>query len=101
MLRHAADLVVPRDTALEIAVLKGVAAHYVMQGEDRVTLLERQREVVVELVSLLLRGPDELMPALRADFEAAGTDAARLRVVVDQVASLTDSSALTWHARLR
>jgi dGTPase len=102
MLRHAADLVVPRATALEIAVLKGVAAHYVMQGDDRVTLLERQREVVVELVSLLrLRGPGELMPAFRADFEAAGSDAARLRVVVDQVASLTDASALTWHARLR
>jgi dGTPase len=101
MLRHAADLVVPRGTALEIAVLKGVAAHYVMQGDDRVTLLERQREVVVELVSLLLlRGPGELVPALRADFEAAGSDAARLRVVVDQVASLTDASALTWHARL-
>jgi dGTPase len=102
MLRHAADLVVPRATALEIAVLKGVAAHYVMQGDDRVTLLERQREVVVELVSVLrLRGPGELMPAFRADFEAAGSDAARLRVVVDQVASLTDASALTWHARLR
>ena len=40
------------------------------------------------------------MPAFRADFEAAGTDAARLRVVVDQVASLTDASALAWHARL-
>ena len=40
------------------------------------------------------------MPALRADFEAAGSDADRLPVVVDQVASLTDASATTWHARL-
>jgi dGTPase len=65
-------------------------------------VLVRQREVLTELVSLLrLRGPAELMPALRADFEAAPDDAARLRVVVDQVASLTDSSALAWHARLR
>jgi dGTPase len=99
--RYAADLVVPRETGLAIAALKGVAAHYVMRAEDRVAVLERQREVVTELVSLLrLRGPAELMPAFRADFEAADSDAARLRVVVDQVASLTDASALAWHARL-
>jgi dGTPase len=36
----------------------------------------------------------------RPDFESAGSAAARLRVVVDQVASLTDTSALAWHARL-
>jgi dGTPase len=101
LVRYAADLVVPRASVLAIAALKGVAAHYVMRAEDRVAVLERQREVVAGLVSLLLaRGPAELMPALRADFEAAGSDAARLRVVVDQVASLTDSSALDWYARL-
>jgi dGTPase len=94
--------VVPPGTALAIAALKGVAAHYVMRADDRVVELDRQREVVMELVSLLLAlGPDALMPALRADFEAADSDAARLRVVVDQVASLTDASAGAWHARLR
>ncbi len=35
--RYAADLVVPERTRLEIAVLKGVAAHYVMQAEDRMS----------------------------------------------------------------
>jgi len=102
LIRYAADLVVPRETGLAIAALKGVAAHYVMRAEDRVSVLVRQRELVAELVSLLLaRGPEQLMPALRSDFEAAGSDAARLRVVVDQVASLTDSSAVDWHTRLR
>jgi dGTPase len=73
-----------------------------MRADDRVVVLERQRQVVTELVSLLQQGdPAELMPALRADFEVADSDAARLRVVVDQVASLTDASALAWHARLR
>jgi dGTPase len=99
--RYAADLVVPSDTALAIGVLKGVAAHYVMRADDRVAILERQREVLTELVDLLQeRGPAALQPAHRADFEAADSDAARLRVVVDQVASLTDASALSWHARL-
>ena len=102
LVRYAADLVVPRETVLAVAALKGVAAHYVMRAEERVAVLEWQREVVTELVSMLrVRGPAALMPAMRADFEAADSDAARLRVVVDQVASLTDSSALAWRARLR
>ena len=101
LVRYAADVVVPRETELAVAALKGVAAHYVMRADDRVPVLEHQREVVAELVSLLrLRGPGMLMAAHRVDFEAADSDAARLRVIVDQVASLTDASALAWHARL-
>ncbi len=102
LVRYAADVVVPRETETAVAALKGVAAHYVMRADDRVAVLHRQREVVTELVSLLrLRGPGALMPVFRADFEAADSDAAALRVIVDQVASLTDASAVDWHARLR
>jgi dGTPase len=100
-IRYRADLVVPERTRLEIALLKGVAAHYVMQAQDRIDLMARQRELIAELVAALLdRGEDALDPALRADWQAASDDPARLRVVVDQVASLTDVSAVTWHARL-
>ncbi len=102
LVRYAADVVLPRETETAIAALKGVAAHYVMRAGDRVTVLAQQREVVTELVSLLWRrGPEALTPVYRADFEAAESDAARLRVVVDQVASLTDASAVAWHDRLR
>ncbi len=100
--RYDADLVVPRETGLAIAALKGIAAHYVMRAGDRVAILDRQRTVVADLVSRLAQaGPAELQPAFRADFLAAGSEAARLRVVVDQVASLTDASALAWHERAR
>ncbi|QNN53313.1 deoxyguanosinetriphosphate triphosphohydrolase [Nocardioides mesophilus] len=99
--RYAADLVVPEPTERAIAVLKGIAAHYVMRADERLPLLERQLTVVSDLVQrLLARGPAGLQPAYRLDFEAAADDAARLRVVVDQVASLTDASALAWHRRL-
>ncbi|MFD0788744.1 deoxyguanosinetriphosphate triphosphohydrolase, partial [Micromonospora azadirachtae] len=33
-------------------------------------------------------------------WRAAPDDDARLRVVIDQVASLTDPAAVAWHARL-
>jgi len=98
--RHAADLVLPEGTQLAIAVLKGIAAHYVMRADDRVALLERQREIVADLVTALAEAPDRLEPVFVADYAAAGDDAARLRVVIDQVASLTDSSAVEWHVRL-
>ncbi len=99
--RYAADLVVPRETGLAVGALKGVAAHYVMRADDRVALLVTQREVVADLVrALRASGPEMFQPTFRADLDEAGDDAARLRVVVDQVASLTDASALAWHARL-
>ncbi len=98
---YAADLVVPRETLVEIVALKGVAAHLVMRAEDHLGVLDDQRTVVAELVEAdLERAPASLMPQFRSDFLAASGDAARLRVVVDQVAHLTDASALDWHARL-
>ncbi len=63
LVRHDADLVVPRATAVEIAVLKGVAAHLVMRARDRVALMERQRTLLAELfVALADRGRDGLDP---------------------------------------
>jgi dGTPase len=99
--RYRADLVVPEQTVVEMAVLKGVAAHYVMQADDRVALMSRQRTLVSELVEALLgQAPATLDGAFADDWAAAPDDAARLRVVIDQVASLTDASAVTWHERL-
>jgi dGTPase len=99
--RHRADLVVPEETLHEIAVLKGVAAHYVMRAAERVADMERQRALVSELFEALLASGGAALDAThRADFDASPDDRARTRVVVDQVASLTDASAVSWHARL-
>ena len=40
----------------------------------------------------------DLVPGEAA--EAPNADAARRRVVIDQIASLTDTSAIAWHHRL-
>lgn len=99
--RYHADLVVPEDTWTEITVLKGIAAHYVMQSDERVALQARQRDLLAELVEALwAKAPDELDEMFLADWHAAADDAARFRVVVDQVASLTDASAASWHDRI-
>ena len=82
-------------------MLKAVANRWVMQRVGAESVYSGQRELVQELVSAIrLRAPQSLDPALRAAYDSAGDDAARLRVVIDQVASLTDRSVVAWHARL-
>jgi dGTPase len=99
--RYACDLVVPRQQRMECALLKGVTAYYVMRRDGADASQARERAVLTELAAALLAGaPAALDPLFRPRFESAGSDGARLRVVVDQVASLTDTSALAWHARL-
>jgi len=98
--RYAADLVVPDVTRAECAVLKAVAAHFVMYAEERVEVMAGQRAVVKDLVAAYRDAPEErLDPDLLVDWKAAKSDAAALRVVIDQVASLTDVRALTLHRR--
>jgi dGTPase len=98
--RYNANLVVPRPIRLENAVLKAVAARYVMETERALVLRAQQAALIQDLVSLLADRPDQLEPAFHAWWSAAPDDAARLRVVVDQIASLTDASARRLHRLL-
>jgi len=99
--RYDADLVVPRRQRLECALLKGVAAHYVMSREGAAQVQARERELIAELAEAIRAGaPETLDPALRPAYELASSGPQRLRVVVDQVASLTDTSATAWHRHL-
>jgi len=99
--RYAADLVVPREIRAQCALLKGMALRYVMRRPGAEARYERQRELLTQLVrGLLVRAPERLDPIFAPLWRAAAGDAARLRVVVDQVASLTDPAALEWHRRL-
>jgi dGTPase len=101
VLRYTADLVVPPEAAAEVALLKAVALRYVMSDPDRLRMQARQRELLKELGEALLAGaPGSLDPVRAGEWAAAGDDAARLRVVVDQVAVLTDAGAIAWHRRL-
>jgi dGTPase len=93
---------VPKQQRLECALLKGVTAYYVMSRSGVVAAQARERELIGELAEAILVGaPGTLDSVFRPEFDAAADAAARLRIVIDQVASLTDTSAIAWHQRLR
>jgi dGTPase len=99
--RYAASLIVPSETRSEIAVLKGIAAHFVMFTADRTEGLQAERDLLRGLAEHTLEGaPTTLAPQFAEDWAQASDDAARRRVVVDQVASLTDPSAVAGAAAL-
>ena len=100
--RYRASLVVPERVLAEIAVLKGIVAVFVMNHESRKGFYERQREQLSELADALLdRNGQNLDPYCTDAWQQASGDAEQRRVIVDQVASLTDQSALAWHSLLR
>ena len=99
--RYAAELVVPDEVRAEVAVMKAITVAFVMQREGAEAEYARQREIIAELVhALTLDEGRSLELWLQPTFEAATTDAERFRVIIDQVASLTDVSAVQWHRRL-
>ncbi|MCU7728737.1 deoxyguanosinetriphosphate triphosphohydrolase [Actinoplanes sp. KI2] len=98
--RYDADLIVPRTVRNQCALLKGMALRYVMRTRAAESWYEQQRTILVELVDALVRTPEGLDVVFRPLFEAAESDAAALRVVIDQVASLTDHAAVDWHRTL-
>jgi dGTPase len=98
--RFSANVVVPPEIGAEIAVLKGIVAAFVMTSTTRTPVYTQQRELLQQLADVLVARPEALDPAFAADHAEAADDAGRRRAVVDQVASLTDQSAIAWHERL-
>lgn len=96
--RYNASLEVPDQVAAEVAVLKSLALRYVMNDRARRTVQAGQREMLAELVSAVADGAPSTLDRLYGQaWEQASDDAGRLRVVVDQIAALTDDQAIAWH----
>lgn len=98
--RYRAHVVVPRVVDAEMAVLKGIIGAHVVSIEGRKALYREQRRLLKRLATAIWDAPEELDPLHAEDFAAADGYAAQRRVIVDQVASLTDQHAIAWHARL-
>lgn len=98
--RYRAGVIVPSKVRSEIAVLKGIVAASVMTHNSRQPLYERQRVILTELADALLERPERLDAISKQAWDQASSDAAKRRVIVDQVASLTDPTAIALHAEL-
>ncbi len=99
--RYSANLEIPRDQKIEVDFLKAVAGHYLINAAASQERYAKQQVVIHELVEMLFEAaPNELDPIFEDDWKMATTDSERLRVVVDQIASLTDPGAYALHAHL-
>lgn len=99
--RHDADLVIAHEQRCEVEVLKALSNVFVFQRQDADSVHTRQQEVILELVAALQdKAPEALDPIFQPVWDHASNDAARLRVIIDQVASLTDQSVTRWHRML-
>ena len=99
--RYNANLEVPRAQRVEVALLKSMAGHYVINADDSQIRYAGQQKLLTELVEAILEtAPNSLESFFLQDWQRAQNDQQRLRVVIDQVASLTDPGALSLHERL-
>ncbi len=99
--RYSANLVVPRAQRVEVALLKSMAGHYVINAADSQIRYGEQQKLLAELVEAILESaPASLESFFLQDWQQAQSDKQRLRVVIDQVSSLTDPGAVALHERL-
>jgi dGTPase len=100
--RYNANLVVPRAQRIEVAILKSIATYYVINAAASQERYADQQIIIKELVEMVLaQAPASLESFFLDDWNLATNHSERLRVVVDQVAALTDPGAYALHAKLQ
>lgn len=90
--RQHGNLIVPGLAQAEVTLLKSIAVLYVMDEPHHKQRQDRQRERIFRVHDYLhASGSGGLDPMYRAWFEDAADDRERHRVIIDQMASMTES----------
>jgi dGTPase len=101
LMRYSADLVIPREQQVEVDFLKAIAGHYLINAAASQERYAKQQVLIKELVEMLHKHADTNLDSIFAkDWAIATNDTERMRIVIDQIASLTDPGAYALHARL-
>ncbi|MEJ6608090.1 MAG: deoxyguanosinetriphosphate triphosphohydrolase [Candidatus Planktophila sp.] len=101
LMRYHADLIIPREQVVEVDFLKSVAGHYLINAAASQERYAKQQIVIRELVEMLhTHAATDLDSIFAKDWQVATNETERMRIVVDQIASLTDPGAYALHARL-
>lgn len=99
--RYAADIIVPDEVVAEIAIFKGIVSYFLMSAGTKQGFYENQRLILTELADALLASNGrELDPFSKLQWENAKGEVEKHRVIVDQIATLTDASAISMHEKL-
>ena len=92
--RYNANLVVPEKTKATIAILKSIVNLYVMQREGAKEKYAKEQEIIFKIYEGLINKPQRLLPQFRDNLKSAQNSTEENRVFIDQIASLTDASAI-------
>ncbi|MEY3400116.1 MAG: hypothetical protein RLZZ486_584 [Actinomycetota bacterium] len=101
LVRYSANLLVPRAQRAEVALLKSMAGFYIIRAEKSQERYAKQQQLIAELVTVVRqKAPESLESFFLQEWQRAGSEREKLRVVIDQVASLTDVGAYALHEKL-
>lgn len=99
--RYDADLIIPPESRYEVTALKALAARFVMSRAGVDVQYNRQRQLIADLFEVIQKNSPENLDAIYLElWNAADSQSAKKRVIIDQIASLTDVSLAQWHFNL-
>jgi dGTPase len=99
--RYSANLLVPRAQRVEVALLKSMAGFYIIRAEKSQARYAKQQQVVIDLVEAVRESaPETLESFFLQEWNRGSTEEEKMRVVIDQVSSLTDVGAYALHEQL-